>query len=293
MKVTAQTLQVCLLGYVIHTATGSQPGYPDVLPGDDQLLIVGGHDCRPHSQPWQAALLVDSKLHCGGVLVHPRWVLSAAHCLLSSYTIGLGLHSLDPHQEPGSQMIEATESVPHPEYNTPPIANDLMLIRLSKPAEESKTIHTISIASQCPVPGTSCVVSGWGLLLNGTLPRVLQCLDVPLLSEESCQKAYPKEYDSSMLCAGGEENKDSCNGDSGGPLVCTNSERLTAPTVQGLSPEKRCLPGLRVWTEVLPTNNEDIFKATPSHPPGLYTREASCQIVSCPRPVTGAGSPHF
>ncbi|KAF7474567.1 Hypothetical predicted protein [Marmota monax] len=43
--------------------------------------IINGEDCIPHSQPWQAALFKEDEFFCSGVLVHPQWVLSAAHCL--------------------------------------------------------------------------------------------------------------------------------------------------------------------------------------------------------------------
>ncbi len=42
--------------------------------------MVGGRDCEPHSQPWQAAILDMYKLYCGGVLVEKQWVVTAAHC---------------------------------------------------------------------------------------------------------------------------------------------------------------------------------------------------------------------
>ncbi|XP_027766528.1 kallikrein-11-like, partial [Empidonax traillii] len=42
--------------------------------------VVGGGACPPHSQPWQAAVLDMYKLYCGGVLVGPQWVVTAAHC---------------------------------------------------------------------------------------------------------------------------------------------------------------------------------------------------------------------
>lgn len=91
---------------------------------------------------------------------------------LSSYTIGLGLHSLEANEEPGSRMVEANFSIQHPEYNKPFIANDLMLIKLQESVSGSDTIQNISIASQCPTAGDSCLVSGWGQLVNGELLSV-------------------------------------------------------------------------------------------------------------------------
>lgn len=158
----------------------------------------------------------------------------------SSYTIGLGLHSLVADQEPGSQMVEAKHSIQHPEYNKPFFANDLMLIELKESVSWSDTIQNISIASQCPTPGDSCLVSGWGKLMNGELgsvgvsalsgvlcpargadpmlcipgrrPKVLQCVNISVVSEEICKAVYASVYHPSMLCAGGgQDQKDSCH----------------------------------------------------------------------------------
>ncbi|XP_008070337.1 kallikrein-4 isoform X1 [Carlito syrichta] len=190
--------------------------------------IINGEDCKPHSQPWQAALFLENEFFCAGILVHPQWVLSAAHCHQSSYTVGLGLHSLEASQEPGSRMVEATLSIRHPEHNKPFLANDLMLIRLSEAVPPSDTIQNISVASQCPTAGDSCLVSGWGLLVDGRLPTVLQCVNVSVMSDEACSELYDPVYHPSMFCAGGgQDQKDSCNGDSGGPLICNR-------TLQGL-----------------------------------------------------------
>lgn len=69
-------------------------------------------------------------------------------------------------------MMETDLSIQHPEYNKPFVANDLMLIKLKESVSESDTIQNISIASQCPTAGDSCLVSGWGQLIDGELPSM-------------------------------------------------------------------------------------------------------------------------
>ncbi|CAD7692298.1 unnamed protein product [Nyctereutes procyonoides] len=195
----------CFLGYLILGVTGS-------LASGGGSHIINGEDCSPHSQPWQAALFTEDEFFCGGVLVHPQWVLSAAHCFQNSYTIGLGLHSLEANQEPGSRMMETDLSIQHPEYNKPFVANDLMLIKLKESVSESDTIQNISIASQCPTAGDSCLVSGWGQLIDGRQPQVLQCVNISVVPEETCNAFYAPVYHPSMFCAGGgQDRKDSCH----------------------------------------------------------------------------------
>ncbi|XP_047647594.1 kallikrein-15-like isoform X3 [Phacochoerus africanus] len=121
-------------------------------------------------------------------------------------------------------MMEASLSIQHPEYNEPSMANDLMLIKLKESVSLSDTVRNISVVSQCPTPGDSCLVSGWGRLASGRLPQVLQCVNISVASEEVCKARYGPVYHPSMFCAGGgQDQKDSCHGDSGGPLVCNGS----------------------------------------------------------------------
>lgn len=143
-------------------------------------------------------------------------------------------------------MIEAHLSIQHPEYNKPSFANDLMLIKLEESVPPSDTIQDISIASQCPAAGDSCLVSGWGRLVNGELgrvggcglskgfsaqpveadpmlcvpgrlPKVLQCVNISVVSEKICSELYAHVYHPSMFCAGGgQDQKDSCHVRDGG-----------------------------------------------------------------------------
>ncbi|XP_013364394.1 PREDICTED: kallikrein-4-like [Chinchilla lanigera] len=199
---------------------GTGNHFPDV-PLRIRKRIADGFPCNPHSQPWMAALFDNYTQYCAGVLVHPQWVLSAAHCWRPSYTIVLGLHGLYDWFEPGSQIIQACFSVQHPDHLNSSRDSDLMLIKLNTPVVESDTIKTIPIASRCPTSGTRCRTSGWGQLLNGyDYPYYLQCAIIPVVSEKICRFELESYYDDSMFCAGGEGYQDVCLSDSGGPLVC-------------------------------------------------------------------------
>ncbi|KAL6053637.1 hypothetical protein STEG23_018870, partial [Scotinomys teguina] len=128
---------------------------------------------------------------------------------------------------PGASAVGAVSSAlltGHPNYNDPPYANDLMLIKLNESVMESSTIRRIPVASQCPTPGDTCLVSGWGRLRNGKLASLLQCVNLSVVAEETCRLLYDPVYHLSMFCAGGGlDRKDTCNGDSGGPIVCNRS----------------------------------------------------------------------
>lgn len=47
--------------------------------------IVGGQDARFGQVPWQAAIVkrqyFNQKISCGGALIKPRWIVTAAHCV--------------------------------------------------------------------------------------------------------------------------------------------------------------------------------------------------------------------
>uniref|UniRef100_H0WX91 Peptidase S1 domain-containing protein n=1 Tax=Otolemur garnettii TaxID=30611 RepID=H0WX91_OTOGA len=185
-----------------------------------ESLIVHGEKCRPHSQPWQVAIFrSDDSFNCGGVLVHPQWVLSAAHCYQSSYTIKLGRHNLYANYKPGRRTMMANFSVKHPRYTEKPKRNDIMLIKLKEPVRESASIRTITMASQCTAPGTTCVTSGWA-----GPGRVETC-------QPQCTWPAPYllsygHHRNSLLYTprkriNGETRKQPPKkGDSGGPLIC-------------------------------------------------------------------------
>ncbi|XP_053464082.1 kallikrein-1 [Nycticebus coucang] len=200
-----------------------------------QSRIVGGQECKKHSQPWQVALYHFTKHQCGGILVHPQWVLTAAHCINDHYQLWLGRHNLFENEDT-AQFLQVSKSFPHPKFNMSLLknhtvtkdddySNDIMLLRLKDPAQitEAVKILPLPLPEQKPEKGSTCLASGWGSTEpeNFVFPDDLQCVDLKILPNDDCAKAHIAKVTDNMLCAGHMEGgKDTCQGDSGGPLIC-------------------------------------------------------------------------
>ncbi|XP_063290688.1 serine protease 1-like [Pelobates fuscus] len=196
-------------------------GLSVALPVDDNDKIVGGYTCPEYKVPYQVSLHIGYHF-CGGSLINTLWVVSAAHCYQSRTEVRLGEHNIKV-LEGSEQFIKASKLIPHPNYDPGILDNDIMLIRLKKPARINSMVQPIPLPSHCESPGEMCLISGWGnTLSNGAnYPDFLQCLDAPLLTDQQCHDAYPGEITENMICVGYlEGGKDSCQGDSGGPVVC-------------------------------------------------------------------------
>ncbi|NP_001307362.1 trypsin domain-containing protein precursor [Danio rerio] len=197
---------ILLIGVVVHSK------------GDK---IIGGHECQPHSQPWQARL-DDGYGLCGGSLIHESWVVSAAHCKSSSIIVHLGKHDLFVVEDT-AQEIQAEKVISHPKYNNREHNNDIMLIKLREPAVINNNVKPVPLPTNCSHAGEQCLVSGWGVT-GDSISSTLQCLELPILSKADCKSAYGRVITKKMFCAGFMDGgKDSCQGDSGGPVVCNGT----------------------------------------------------------------------
>uniref|UniRef100_A0A3B4WAH6 trypsin n=1 Tax=Seriola lalandi dorsalis TaxID=1841481 RepID=A0A3B4WAH6_SERLL len=208
--------------------------------------IVGGYECTPHSQSYQVSL--NSGYHfCGGSLVNENWVVSAAHCYKSRIEVRLGEHHIRV-TEGSEQFISGSRMIRNPYYNRYTLANDIMLIKLSKPATLNQYVQPVALPTSCAPAGTMCKVSGWGNTMS-SCEMCLQSLTIhPYLTLyfhflTDCNNSYPGMIDNTMFCAGYlEGGKDSCQGDSGGPVVC-NGE-LQGVVSWGYGCAERNYPGV-------------------------------------------------
>lgn len=184
--------------------------------------IVGGTPARVSDTPWVVAITTtDGQLICGGALVAPDKVVTAAHCATLKGVLGRD-------QRPAEQLrvvagrtdlrvrgygIEApvAEVWRHPDYREVTKGDDVAVLTLAR----ALPYRTVALGEV----GDEGMVLGWGRTAENTPPSMtLRKVTVPILSDQECMAKEPGYRPGAMLCAG-RGNRDACTGDSGGPLV--------------------------------------------------------------------------
>jgi hypothetical protein len=177
-----------------------------------QQRIVGGSFVPAGQYGFTAALLNSSQQQgCGGSLISPRWVVTAAHCT-ASYAAFVRVGSID--RSSGGQVIRVIRRINHPGYAGS--QNDIALLELETPAVG---IAPVEIGATTPAVNSAVRLLGWGQTTSpfGGDPgsQFLKQLDTSVLTLNTCN-ANPGPGD---LCLRGTRTATACKGDSGGPAL--------------------------------------------------------------------------
>ncbi|OXB70319.1 UNVERIFIED_CONTAM: hypothetical protein H355_012499, partial [Colinus virginianus] len=197
---------------------------PPPLTAWSHLRIIGGREAKPHSRPYMVSVQSKGVHVCGGALLNPRWVLTAAHCVppsadVSRMTVVVGLHRLQERRD--TQSFAVRTACPHPGYDRRTMEDDLLLLQLEKKVTRSKKHRAIALLRRGPAPGTVCSLAGWGGLRG--LAATLRELDVAVLDVRMCNNSrfWNGELTPTMICFQAHGRGEApTKGDSGGPLVC-------------------------------------------------------------------------
>ncbi|KAF3817649.1 hypothetical protein GH733_012936, partial [Mirounga leonina] len=165
--------------------------------------IVNGEDAVPGSWPWQDS----TGFHFyGGSLISEDWVVTAAHCRVSTSHLVMTGEFNQRSDEENIQVLTIAKVFKNPKFNMLTVQNDITLLKLATPARFSQTVYPVCLpkATDEFPPGLLCVTTGWGRTkynANKT-PDKLQPAALPLLSNAEGQKFRGSKTTDVMICAG-------------------------------------------------------------------------------------------
>ncbi|XP_061492419.1 vitamin K-dependent protein C-like isoform X2 [Rhineura floridana] len=227
----------CASGYRLapnHTSCEPAVDFPCGKVPESKLKvakIIGGKSGRKGDSPWQVMLANSAgDFKCGGVLIHPTWVLTAAHCLPKQQRVKLRFGKYYRRRpEESEQSIFADTLLPHENYSAETSDNDIAMLHLEHPVIVNRFTVPICLpsknlaAQELMREGAQTVVTGWGSQSedsNKNYSSVLKYIEIPVAPRNDCIHSMWNSVSENMLCAGIQGDKrDSCNGDSGGPMV--------------------------------------------------------------------------
>jgi len=201
------------------------------------LRIINGQLAQPGA--WPFAVLVEAHTdrglqRCGGSLIAPTRVLTAAHCVhpvgtpsvlpSSRLRVRFGHVNLN---HPSVQSRSVVQVAVHENFRwrteeeLKRYGFDVAVLTVSA----SIPLPTITLASAADIgrlgqPPTSATVVGWGQTQDSIVSDVLLQITLPLVDRETCRRSHPHIGPTNhVICAGFRQGgSDSCSGDSGGPL---------------------------------------------------------------------------
>ncbi|KMY95577.1 serine protease grass [Drosophila simulans] len=203
----------------------SEPGLYRVINGKPADLL---------SNPWMVIIIERGMMKCGGSLITPRYVLTAAHCkseTKSQLTVRLGDYDVNQALDcssygciPRPKEINVTRTfVPNHYINFR--KNDIALLRLETAVQYGENIRSICLlmgdytwSSNLLKNLSKFNTTGWGRTESRINSPVLQQASLTHHHLSYCAQVFGKQLDNTHICVASSTGS-TCQGDSGGPLT--------------------------------------------------------------------------
>ncbi|MEU5852866.1 S1 family peptidase [Saccharopolyspora shandongensis] len=188
--------------------------------------IVGGQPAKIADHPWVVYLTdTQGNQFCGGTLAKANKIVTAAHCVSGEKPESVQVVAgREDKQTSEGKVAKVTGIWVHPNFQNANSGSDVAVLTLDQELQQQPLAVAEKGDTSLYEAGKTSTVLGWGATAEGgQASQTLQKAEVPLVSDQECQKAYPQYKSDAMVCAGlPQGGVDSCQGDSGGPLVVEN-----------------------------------------------------------------------
>ncbi|KAG4068142.1 hypothetical protein HA402_001567 [Bradysia odoriphaga] len=218
--------------------------------------IVGGQNAGSGQFPHQVSLRRYNQHYCGGSIISPLKVLTAAQCIYGqSVTLNTAVVGTNKLNSGGISYPVLYGSY-HESYNPQTIVNDVAVLTLALPILYNQYVQPISLSTSSPSSGETLTLSGWGLTsYPGSVPNDLQYINLRTLDLQTCAQSLQgaNPISNGHVCTTSPAGQGACQG---GPLINSSGAQV----------------GILSWGVPCAVGRPDVFTSVPFYYSWIQSR---------------------